>query len=153
MLGQIIKIAFLCVAVGSVSIPLGFQINSSPWVVYAGNVLGSLISAFVLIYIGDRITSPKFRKRLSKRILGRKIVTVYEAGENNRKVLRARLFIDKHGLKVFAFLCPLFPGTTIATVAVYALNLDSRIYRKWMYTGTFFVCFVYVFGFWWLFVK
>lgn len=153
IIGQVIKIAFLCVVVGSLSIPLGFQINSSPWVVYLGNVLGSLISAWILIFIGDRITSKKFRKKLSKRIMGRKIVTVYEAGEDNKKVKSARVFIDKHGLKFFAFLSPLFPGTTIATVAVYALNLDTKTFKRWMYTGVFFVCFAYVFGYWFFFVR
>lgn len=153
LISQIIKIAFLCITVGSLSIALGFKINSSPWVVYTGNVLGSLVSAWIIIFIGDRITSQSFRNRLRKRILGRKIVTVYEAGEDNKKIRHARIFINKHGIKFFAFLSPLFPGTTIATVAVYALNLDTKLFKKWICLGIFFVCFIYVFGFWWFFVK
>ncbi len=153
MLGSILKIAILCVVLGGASIPLSFQIHSSPVVVWIGNALGSLISAIVVVYLSERITSSKFKKKISKRRMGRKVVTVFDEGEDNQKVVKARFFIDKHGLRIFSFLCPIFPGVLLSTAAVYILDLDKQIYKKWMFGGIFFASAAYVFGYWWLFVK
>ncbi|HSW84993.1 MAG TPA: hypothetical protein VLF79_00050 [Candidatus Saccharimonadales bacterium] len=153
MFADIIKIAVLCVFIGGASIPVSFVINTSPWVVWFGNALGSLFSAVVVIYICERITSKKFRNKAVKRRLGKKVVEVYEEGDDNKKVLKARVLIDKHGLRVFSFLCPIFPGVLVSTIAVYVLNLDKHIYKKWMYTGVFIASGFYVFSYWLVFVR
>ena len=153
MLGQIIKIALLCIVIGSASIPVSFTINDSPWVVWLGNALGSFLSAVVVIYIGDRITDEKFKVRISKRRIGRKIVRVFDEGSSNKSIAKARTTINKHGLKLFALICPIFPGVTVSTAAVYILDLDKQIYKRWMLAGVVLVSGVYVFGYWWLFVK
>jgi hypothetical protein len=149
----ILKIAFLCVIIGAASIPVSFTINSSPLVVWLGNALGSLFSAVVVIYIGDRLTSDRFKKRVSKRRIGKKVVKVFDEGDENKRVKKASTLIDKHGLRVFSFFCPIFPGVLISTAAVYLLHLDKKIYKHWMYSGIFFASGAYVFGYWWLFVK
>jgi predicted Na+-dependent transporter len=41
----------------------------------------------------------------------------------------------------------------ISTIAVYVLDLDKRIYKRWMFTGIFFASGAYVYGYWWLFLK
>lgn len=143
----------LCVAIGSASIPISFTINSNPFVVWIGNALGSLFSAYVVIYIGNRLTSDRFRQRAKKHRATRRVVTVYEEGGDNKKVMKARVLIDKHGLRIFSLLCPIFPGVLVSTVAVYALNLDRETYVKWMLTGVFFVSGAYVMGYWWVFVR
>lgn len=153
MFGQILQIALLCVAIGSASIPISFTINSNPFVVWFGNALGSLFSAAVVIYIGNRMTSDHFRNRAKKHRATRKVVTVYEEGGDNKKVMKARVLIDKHGLKIFSLLCPIFPGVLVSTVAVYALNLDRHTYIRWMLVGVFFVSGAYVMSYWWVFVR
>ncbi|HEX5394813.1 MAG TPA: hypothetical protein VFW52_00425 [Candidatus Saccharimonadales bacterium] len=153
MLGQIIKIALLCIVIGSASIPVSFTINSSPWVVWLGNALGSFLSALVVIYIGDRITDEKFKKRISKRRIGKKIVKIFDEGSSNKHIAKATKSINKHGLKLFALICPIFPGVTVSTAAVYILNLDRQVFKRWMLTGVVLVSGAYVFGYWWLFVK
>jgi hypothetical protein len=153
MLAQIIKIAILCIIIGSASIPVSFTINNSPWIVWLGNALGSLLSAVVVIYIGDRITDEKFKARISKRHIGKKVVKVFDEGSQNKKIAKTRITINKHGLRLFSLLCPIFPGVTISTAAVYVLDLDKRTYKKWMFIGVVFVSWVYVFGYWWVFVK
>jgi len=149
----ILKIALLCVLIGASSIPISFEINSSPIIVWLGNGLGSLFSALVVIYIGDRLTSQKFKERIRKRRLGHKIVRTFDEGESNNKVKKAGIFINKHGLKFFSFLCPIFPGVLISTSTVYLLGLDKKTYKRWMMAGVFFASGAYVFGYWWLFVK
>jgi membrane protein DedA with SNARE-associated domain len=146
MLGQIIKIALLCIVIGSASIPVSFTINNSPWVVWLGNALGSLLSALVVVYIGDRITDEKFKARMSKRRIGRKIVKVFDEGNRNKHIIKATKSINKHGLRLFALICPIFPGVTISTAAVYILNLDRRTFKKWMFIGVVLVSGAYVFG-------
>lgn len=153
MLGQIIKIAILCVVIGSASIPISFTINNSPWVVWFGNALGSLFSAAVVIYISERITSDKFKNRISKTRIGRKVVKVFDQDNDTKSVDKARGFINKHGLRIFGLLCPIFPGVLISTATVYLLQLNKRIYIKWMLTGVFFVSGAYVFGYWFAFVD
>jgi hypothetical protein len=153
MILDIIIIAGLCVVIGGASIPVSFGVNSSPVVVWVGNALGSLLSALVVIYIADKITNKRFEKKIGKKYIGRKVVTVFEAGEDNKKVKKASLMINKHGLKLFAFFCPIFPGVLISTTAVYILDLDLRIYKRWMYCGIFFASGIYVFGYWWLLVR
>ena len=149
----IIKIALLCVLIGASSIPISFKINSSPAVVWLGNALGSAFSALVVIYIGDRLTSEKFKARASKRRIGKKVVTAFDQGEDNQKVQKARDFINKHGLRVFAFFCPIFPGVLISTTTVYLLDLDKQKYKRWMLAGVIFASGTYVLGYWWIFVK
>lgn len=153
MLAQIFKIAFLCITIGSASIPLSFDINNNPFVVWTGNALGSLVSAVVVIMIGNRITNQHFKDRISKRRVGKKIVTTFDEGQDNKNVVKAGGLINRHGLKIFSLLCPIFPGVLISTVTVYILNLDKRTYSRWMFAGVVFVSGAYVFGFWWLFVK
>lgn len=149
----IIRIALLCILIGASSIPLSFKVNSSPIIVWLGNALGSAASALVVIYIGERITSEKFRQRVNKRKIGRKVVNTFDKGDDNKEVQRATSFIDKHGLRAFSFLCPIFPGVTISTVAVYLLKLDKKVYKNWMICGVVFASGAYVFGYWWIFVK
>jgi len=153
MLGDILKIAALCVVIGSASIPLSFNVNASPVIVWLGNALGSLFSALVVIYISERITSPGFKKRLAHSRPGRKIVKVFDAGETNKEFKKASGFINRHGLRIFSFLCPIFPGVLISTAVVYLLDLDKRLYKRWVTAGIFFVSGAYVFGYWWIFVK
>ncbi len=153
MVRDILKIALLSVVIGGVSIPPSFGINNSPVVVWLGNAIGSLFSAAIVIYIGNRITDEKFKKRVSKRRLGKKVVDVFDEGRSNEAVVKAGKAISKHGLVVFSLLCPIFPGVLISTAAVYLLDLDRKIYRRWMFTGVVFVSGIYVFGYWWLFVK
>lgn len=153
MILDIIIIAGLCIVAGGASIPVSFGVNSSPIIVWIGNAIGSLLSAMVVIYIGNKITNKRFEKKMSKKYIGRKVVTIFEEGEDNKKVQKASLMINKHGLKIFAFLCPIFPGVLVSTVAVYILDLDLRIYKRWMFSGVFFASGIYVFGYWWLFVK
>lgn len=149
----IIKIALLCIVIGSASIPISFTINSSPVVVWLGNGLGSLVSALVVIFIGERITSKRFKDKISKRRIGKKVVTTFDEGQDNKKVQKARGFIDKHGLRFFAFFCPIFPGALISTTTVYLFDLDRKIYKRWLSAGIFFVSGAYVFGYWWVFIK
>jgi membrane protein DedA with SNARE-associated domain len=153
MLLNIIKIAALCVVIGAASIPAGFTIDSSPWVVWVGNALGSLFSAAVVIYIGNRITDTKFKKKISKRRIGKKVVYTFDEGQDNKHVMKANKIINKHGLRLFSLFCPLFPGVLLSTVAVYILDLDKKIYKRWMFAGVIFVSWGYVFGYWYFFVK
>lgn len=153
MLTDIIKIAGLCIVAGAVSIPVSFGINGNPIVVWLGNALGSVLSALVVIYIGNRLTDKKFTKGVSKRRFGKKIITVFEEGDDNKKVLKVRIFVNKHGLRVFSFLCPIFPGVLISTAAIYVFDLDKKIYKHWLIAGIFFASGAYVFGYWWAFVR
>jgi len=149
----ILKIAILCVFIGAASIPVSFTINSSPAIVWIGNALGSLFSALVVLYIGERLTSQKFKDRVSHRRVGKKVVKAFDEGGSNKEVQKASSFINKHGLKIFSFFCPIFPGTLISTVTVFLLDLDKHAYKRWMAAGVFFVSGAYVFGYWWIFVK
>lgn len=153
MITAILKIALLCIVIGSASIPLSFRVSDSVFVVWLGNAIGSLASAVAVIFIGDRITSEKFRKRVSKRRLGKKVVGTFEEGEKNTKVAEARGFINKHGLRIFSFLCPIFPGVLLSAVAVYALDLDKKIFKRWMLAGVIFASGLYVYAYWRIFVR
>lgn len=153
MIIDILIIAGYCIVLGGASIPICFEINSSPVVVWLGNALGSLISAAVVIYIGNRITNKKFEKKISKHYMGKKVVTVFEEGDDNQKVKKATIFINKHGLRAFSFITPIFPGVLISTVAVFMLDLDLRTYKRWMFSGVFFASGLYVFGYWLAFVN
>lgn len=151
---NIIEIALLCIFIGGASIPFSFQVNSNPFVVWFGNALGSVISALVVIYIGNRITDKKFDEKISKRRMGKKVVTVLtEEQGDDKKIKKVRIIVDKHGLRLFSLICPIFPGVLISTAAVYILDLDKKIYKKWMFTGVVFVSGFYVFSYWWVFVK
>ena len=153
MLGNIVKIAFLCIVVGSASIPISFTINSSPMVVWVGNALGSLLSAFVVIYIGDRLTDKRFMERMSKHRATRKIEKVSDQKEESKKTQKAQSFINKHGLRIFSLLCPIFPGVLLSTSVVYILGLDRKTYKRWMLTGVVFISGAYVYAYWWMFVR
>lgn len=148
MTGNLIKIALLCIVLGGASIPFAFQVSPSPVIVWLGNSLGSLISAFVVIYIAERISNETFKKRVQRFRIGNKVVTVMDSGESNTKVVKARGFINKHGLKFFALVCPIFPGALISTITVYTLELDKRTYKLWLIPGIFLVSGIYVFGYW-----
>lgn len=153
MFNGIFQIAILCVTIGAASIPLSFGINSNPVIVWLGNSLGSLFSAWVVLYIADHLTNKKTEERLAKHRVGKKVITVFEEGDNNKKVLKVRLFINNHGLRIFSFLCPLFPGVLVSTAAVYIFDLDRHIFKKWLVAGVVFASGAYVFGYWYLFVK
>jgi len=153
MLGQIAKIAALCIVIGGASIPISFTINSSPVIVWLGNALGSLLSAIFVIYVGERVTDKKFMKKISRWRLGRKVSATFNEGQSNKRIINVRKSINKHGLKLFALFCPIFPGVLISTSAVYLLGLDKKIYKRWMFVGVVFVSGIYVFGYWVLFVK
>ena len=150
---NIFKIAGLCIVFGAASIPMSFTVSTDPWIVWVGNALGSLISAFVVIYVGNRINNKKFQEKVSKRRVGKKIVTVFEQGDDNKSVKKATIMINKHGLRIFAFFSPIFPGVLIATVVVYVLDLDKRMYKRWLFPGIFAASWFYVFSYWWAFVK
>jgi len=150
---DIIQITLLCIFLGGASIPISFTVSSSPVIVWLGNALGSLISAAVVIYVGNRMTDKKSEEKLNKKRFTKKIVTVFEEGGDSKKVQKVRIIIDKHGLRLFSLLCPIFPGVLISTVAVYMLDLDRKIYKHWMAAGVIFVSGFYVFGYWWAFVK
>jgi hypothetical protein len=152
MLLDITKIAGLCIVAGAASIPISFGISTNPVIVWLGNALGSLMSALFVFYVAGRITDKKFEKKISKRRAGRKIVTVFTEGDDNKKVQKASLLINKHGLRIFSFFCPIFPGALIGTTAVYILGLDKQIYKFWLTLGIFFASGFYVFGYWLTFV-
>jgi len=153
MLLGILEIAVLCIVLGGASIPISFHVNSNPWIVWLGNGLGSLLSAVVVIYIAGKIKNKKFEEKVSKRRMGKKIVTVFEQGEDNKSVKKATLIINKHGLRVFSFFCPIFPGVLVSTAAVFILDLDKSLYKKWMFAGVFAASGFYVFGYWWTIIK
>lgn len=153
MLRDILKIAILCIVFGGLSIPPSFAVNSSPIIVWFGNALGSLFSALIVIYIGDRITQDRFKKRVSKTRAGRKVVVVFEEGQKNKRVEKARYLIDSHGIKIFSLFCPIFPGVLVSTVAVYALDLNKHVYKRWMPVGVVLTSGLYVFGYWWFIVR
>lgn len=153
MIGDIIKIALLCIVIGGASIPIDFTINSNPWIVWIGNALGSLISALVVIRICDRITDKKFKHKASKFRVGKKVVEVFDEGDDNKKVQKAGSFINRHGLKLFSLICPIFPGVLLSTSAVYILDLDKKVYKRWMPIGVIFVSWGYVFAYWWTLTK
>lgn len=149
----LLRIAFLCIVIGSASIPIAFTINSNPFIVWFGNALGSVLSALVVIFIANRITDSRFKKKVSRWRVGNKVVTLYDESQKNKKVDKAGIFIDKHGLRIFSLLCPIFPGVTISTIVVYVLDLDKHIYKKWMLSGVFFVSGAYCFGYWFIFLH
>lgn len=103
--------------------------------------------------IGDRITSEPFRKKISKRRFGRKVVKVFDEGTENKKMAKARNFINKHGIRFFGLFCPIFPGVSLSTATVYVLGLDRKTFKRWMFGGVLFVSWIYVFGYWWVFVR
>ena len=149
----IFKIAILCIVAGAASIPISFTVNSNPLIVWLGNALGSLFSALVVIFIANRITSEKSKAKASKRRFGKKVVTVFEQGDDNKKILKARIFINKHGLRAYSFFCPIFPGVLISTVAIYLFELDKKMYKRWMMAGVFFASGAYVLIYWLTFAK
>ncbi len=153
MLIDIVSIAFLCILMGIASIPLSFNINSSPVVVWFGNALGSLISALVVIYLINNLKNKKSHKRIYKSRIGKKIVNVIENNQGSDNVKDVNKFINKFGLRLFALFCPLFPGVLISTIVVYLLNLDKKTYLHWMSAGVIFISGIYVFGYWWIFIK
>lgn len=148
MNGAIFKIAVLCIVLGGASIPIAFTVSPNPFVVWIGNSIGSLISAFVVIIVADHLADDKFKNRVRRFRIGNKVVTIMDDGDNNSKVKKARGLINKHGLKLFALICPIFPGALISTATVYALNLDKRTYKIWLIPGIFLVSGLYVFGYW-----
>jgi len=153
VIANIFYIAFLCIVFGGASIPISFAVNSNPFVVWIGNALGSLISALAVIYIGNKLAKGKNGEKYKKKRFTRKIVTVFEEGDDNKKVRKVRVIINKHGLRIFSLLCPIFPGVLISTVAVYILDLDIKIYRFWMSLGVVFVSGFYVFSYWLVFLR
>lgn len=150
---DIIKIAFLCIVIGGASIPVSFTINANPFVVWFGNALGSVLSAAFVIYVANRITNDKFKQKIVRYRVGKKIIVVMDEGTDNKKAQKAGGFINKYGLRMFSLLCPIFPGVLVSTTAVYALRLDTKLYKRWMLAGVFFVSGAYVFGYWLAFVK
>lgn len=150
---DIIVIALLCIVLGGASIPIDFTINTNPVIVWIGNALGSVLSALFVIYIANKITDRTKTAKLKKKFLTRKIVTVMEEGDDNKKIAEASVMINKHGLRVFSLFCPIFPGVLIATAAVYMLRLDTKIYLRWMPVGVILVSGFYVFSYWLAFVR
>lgn len=153
VIGEIIVIALLCIFIGGASIPIAFTLTDNPVIVWTGNALGSALSALVVVIVANKITDRREEKKLEKKPFTKKIVTVFEEGDVNKKVKKARILINKHGLRLFSLICPIFPGVLISTVAVYALNLERRMYFKWMMAGVVLVSGFYVFSYWFAFVK
>jgi formate/nitrite transporter FocA (FNT family) len=139
--------------IGGASIPISFTINSSPVIVWLGNALGSVLSAIFVIFVGNRVTDKKFMKKISKWRLGRKVSKTFTEGQTSPRVAKVRKNINKHGLRIFALFCPIFPGVLISTSAVYLLGLDKKTYKRWMLAGVVFVSGIYVFGYWLIFIK
>ena len=150
---DILAIAFLCIVLGGASIPIAFTITDDPVTVWAGNALGSVISAVAVIIIMNKLTNKDNEEKLKKKKFTRKIVTVFEEGDDNKKVKKATIMINKHGLRVFSLFCPVFPGVLLSTVAVYVLELDKRLYLRWMPVGVVLVSGFYVFSYWLAFVR
>lgn len=153
MFASIVKIAVLCIVIGGASIPVSFTISSSPTVVWAGNSLGSALSAIFVIVVAERITHDKFRAKVQKFRIGNKVVKVMDGGSENKQTAKARGFINKHGLRLFALVCPIFPGVLVSTATVYALGLDKRTFKIWLIPGVVLVSGFYVFSYWLAFVK
>lgn len=153
MFDGIIKIAVLCIVVGSASIPLSFGINSNPFIVWIGNALGSLFSAAVVIFVGNRLTSEPFMERMRRHRISRKFAKAFDEGNDKKATIKTRNFVNKHGLRLFGLFCPIFPGVLLSTVAVYLLQLDKKMYMRWMFLGVFLVSGFYVFAFWFAFVR
>jgi hypothetical protein len=147
---QILKIAILCIVLGGASIPVSFAVNSNPFIVWGGNALGSLLSAVVVIYVGNRITNQAFKDKVSRWRVGKKIIVAYDDGGNSKKVIKARVIINKHGLRLFSLVCPIFPGVLVSTIAVFILDLDLKVYKRWMFAGVILVSGFYVFSYWFL---
>jgi hypothetical protein len=106
-----------------------------------------------VIYIGHRMVSDSTKSTLDKSRLGRKISAVFEEGDSNISVGKARNFINKHGIRLFGIVSPLFPGVLLATMTVYLFGLDRQMFARWMFAGVVFVSGGYVFGYWYLFVR
>ena len=150
---DVIVIALLCIVLGGASIPIDFGINDNPFVVWGGNALGSVISALVVIYVANRFLKKEHQGKLKQKKFTKKIITVFEEGDDNKKVKKASIMINKHGLRLFSLVCPIFPGVLFSTAAVYALDLDKRLYLRWMPLGVILVSGFYVFGYWLTFVR
>ena len=99
---DILAIALLCIVLGGASIPIAFTITDDPVTVWAGNALGSVISAVAVIIIMNKLTNKDNEEKLKKKKFTRKIVTVFEEGDDNKKVKKATIMINKHGLRVFS---------------------------------------------------
>lgn len=150
---DIIAIALLCIVLGGASIPIAFNITDDPVTVWAGNALGSVISAVAVIIIMNKLTNKNNEEKLKKKKFTRKIVTVFEEGDDNKKVKKATIMINKHGLRIFSLFCPVFPGVLFSTIAVYILELDKKLYLRWMPIGVVLVSGFYVFSYWLAFVR
>lgn len=133
---DILLIALVGMIAGLVSIPFGFGINDNPFVVYLGNALGSLFALICLLYLSNKIINKYIAKKVSK-----------------KDVDKVGGFINKHGVRAFGLVAPLFPGVTIAVPSALILKLDMKFFKFWLYIGIFLVSAVYVFGYWWTVVK
>jgi hypothetical protein len=92
-------------------------------------------------------------ERMSKHRATRKIEKVFDQKEESKKTQKAQSFINKHGLRIFSLLCPIFPGVLLSTSVVYILGLDRKTYKRWMLTGVVFISGAYVYAYWWMFVR
>lgn len=133
---DILLIALVGMIAGLVSIPFGFGINSNPFVVYIGNALGSLFALFCLLFLSGKFIDRYLKKKVDK-----------------KEVEKVGSFINKHGVRVFGLVSPLFPGVTIAVPSALILKLDMRSYKRWLYVGIFLVSAGYVFVYWHTVVK
>ena len=136
MIVNIFLIAVVGFVAGLISIPFGFTLTSSPIVVYVGNALGSLTGAIVFLYFSDRIISRFIKPK-----------------PNAKKTAQVSKFINKHGVRLFGLICPLFPGVTFGVPAAIALDLNMRVFKRWLFAGIFLVSAGYVFAYWWTIVR
>ena len=133
---NIVLIAVVGAIAGLVSIPFGFKLTDSPATVYVGNALGSLVPVLLLFYFSNRIIASRFKKKLNQDRLD-------QAGD----------FINKHGIKAYGLVCPLFPGVTVSVPAAVLMKLNMRQFKPWLYAGVFIISAGYVFGYYFIVVK
>lgn len=139
MILDIFLIAVASLTLGLASIPFGFTLTNDPFVVYFGNALGSLVAAIVFLYFSSKIIS-RFMKRRKKT-------------NDAKKTAQVGSFIDKHGVRLFGLVCPLFPGVTFGVPAAIALELDMKKFKRWLFVGIFVVSAGYVFLYYWTIVR
>lgn len=133
---DIFLIALVGMIAGLFSIPFGFGLNSNPFVVYFGNALGSLFALICLLYLSSKFIDRFLKKKIDK-----------------DQIKKVGDFINKHGVRAFGLIAPLFPGVTIAVPSALVLKLDMKYFKRWLYVGIFLVSAVYVFGYWFTVVK
>jgi hypothetical protein len=136
MVIDIILIAIVGAIAGLASIPFGFTLTSSVYVVFIGNAFGSLVAALALLYFSDKLIARFFKK-----------------GVSDKSINRITKLLNKYGLRIFGLVSPLFPGVTVSVPSAILLKVDMKTYKRWMYVGIFLISGAYVVAYWAAFVR